>query len=320
MNARAPSQHPQLSEERWVHANGLDFCFEERGPADGEPLVLIMGLAAQMTLWPEELLGAYVEAGFRVFRYDNRDIGRSSEIDAPISGGPLGAMLRFRAGRKVPAPYTLHDMAEDAAALVDALGLESAHVVGASMGGMIAQLLAAEYPERVRTLTLIMTSPNTPGLPMPDWRIIWCLNGCNIKGEHEEAAVARSMKMWEAIQSPTYPREAEELTTRIRADFHRSYRPRGILRQMRAILATGDLASQARRIKVPTHIIHGANDRLIKPAAAKRLAKLIPDSELTLLSGMAHDLPAQLIPDIAAVTAGMVSRAAEVVAPDAARR
>lgn len=305
MNAKAPSGHPLLNEERWVHANGLDFCFEERGRADGEPLVLIMGLAAQMTLWPEELLEQYVKEGFRVIRFDNRDIGRSSEVDARIAGSPLGAMIRFRAGRPVPAPYTLHDMAKDAAGFIEALGLESAHVVGASMGGMIAQLLAAEYPDRVRSLTLIMTSPNSPNLPMPDWRIIWCLNGASIKGEHEEAAVARSMKMWGAIQSPVHPLDTEELMSRIRADFQRSYRPKGILRQMRAILATGDLAPVCRNIKAPTHIIHGAEDRLIKPKAAKRLAKLIPNSQLSILPGMAHDLPLPLIPRIAAITADL---------------
>lgn len=306
MNARTPSRHPLLNEERWVTANGLDFCFEERGPADGEPLVLIMGLAAQMTLWPEQLIEQYVQDGFRVIRFDNRDIGRSSEIDAKVEGNPLAAMLRFRAGRPVPAPYTLHDMARDAAEFIGALGLESAHVVGASMGGMIAQLLAAEHPEKVKTLTLIMTSPNTPGLPMPDWRIIWCLNGASVKGEHEEAAIARSMKMWGAIQSPTHPLDTDELMTRIRADFHRSYRPKGVLRQMRAILATGDLAPMDRKIKAPTQIIHGAEDRLIKPKAAERLAKLIPNSRLSILPGMAHDLPLPLIPKIAALTAEMV--------------
>jgi pimeloyl-ACP methyl ester carboxylesterase len=305
MNAKAPSRHPLLNEERWVRANGLEFCFEERGPAEGEPLVLVMGLAAQMTLWPEALLDQYVKAGFRVIRFDNRDIGRSSEIDAPIAGGPLGAMLRFRTGRKVPAPYTLHDMAKDTAEFIDALGLESAHVVGASMGGMIAQLVAADYPEKVKTLTLIMTSPNTPNLPIPDWRVIWCLNGANVKGNHEAAAVARSMKMWGAIQSPTYPLETEELMARIRADFHRSYRPMGILRQMRAILATGDLAPVVTRIKAPTRIIHGADDRLIKPKAARCLARLIADSQLSILPGMAHDLPLPLIPEIAALTAEM---------------
>lgn len=308
MNTTAPSAHPMLKEERWVQANGIELCYEERGPTDGEPLVLIMGLAAQMTLWPEALLEAYVAAGFRVIRFDNRDIGRSSAIDEPLTGGPLGAMLKFRAGRQIPAPYTLHDMARDAAGLIEALGCGSAHVVGVSMGGMIAQLLAVDCPHQVRTLTLIMTSPNTPNLPMPDWRIIRLLSGSSVKARGEEAAVNRSMKMWQAIQSPTYPRQKEELMTRIRADYHRSYRPEGILRQMRAILATGDLASQARNIRVPTHIIHGADDRLVKPEAARRLAKLIPGSKLSLLSGMAHDLPEPLLDEIAGITADLAAQ------------
>lgn len=307
MNAKAQSHHPLLNEERWVHANGVDICYEERGPADGEPLVLIMGLAAQMTLWPTELLDAYAAAGFRVIRFDNRDIGRSSEINEPISGGPLGAMLKFRAGRQVPAPYTLHDMAGDAAGLIQALGLESAHVVGVSMGGMIAQLLAADCPQQVRTLTLIMTSPNTPNLPMPDWRIIFFLSGSSLGAGGEEEAVKRSLKMWQAIQSPTYPRQHDELMTRIRADYRRSYRPKGILRQMRAILATGDLASFSRQIQAPTHIIHGADDRLVKPKAAMRLAELIPDSRLSILPHMAHDLPEPHVEEIAAITANLAA-------------
>lgn len=309
MSDRTPSGHPQLEEERWIAANGLEFCYEETGPADGEPLVLIMGLAAQMTLWPNELLEQYRKAGFRVIRFDNRDIGRSSEHDGRLKGNPLAAMLRFRAGRRVPAPYTLHDMARDTATFIEALGLDSAHVVGASMGGMIAQLLAAEYPQRVKSLSLIMTSPNTPNLPMPDWRIIWCLNGANIKGHDEEAALARSMKMWQAIQSPAFPLETDDLTSRIRADYRRSYRPWGILRQMRAILATGDLSSQAVRIAAPTQIIHGADDRLIKPKAARRLAKLIPDSRLAIVPGMAHDLPLPLIDQIARYTADLAADA-----------
>lgn len=306
-SGHAASGHPQLREERWIEANGLEFCYEDRGPADGKPLVLIMGLAAQMTLWPEELLEQYQSAGFRVIRFDNRDIGRSSEIDGRLTGHPLGAMIRFRAGRRVPAPYTLHDMARDTAAFIEALGLESAHVVGASMGGMIGQLLAAEFPHRVRSLSLIMTSPNTPNLPMPDWRIIWCLNGANIKGHDEDAAIARSMKMWQAIQSPTFPMETDNLTARIRADYRRSYRPWGILRQMRAILATGDLSPQAANIVAPTQIIHGADDRLIKPKAARRLARLIPGSRLAILPGMAHDLPLPLINRIAQYTADLAA-------------
>lgn len=308
MTGKAQSGHPLLTEERWVQVNGIEICYEERGPADAEPLVLIMGLAAQMTLWPQELLDAYVRAGFRVIRFDNRDIGRSSEIDQPVSGGPLGAMLKFRTGRPVPAPYTLHDMAKDVAGLIQALGLDSAHIVGVSMGGMIAQLLAADCPHQVRTLTLIMTSANSPNLPMPDWRIIRCLSGASIKGEGEDAATSRSIRMWQAIQSPTYPRQHDELMTRIRADYRRSYRPQGVLRQMRAILATGDLAESARTITVPTHIIHGADDRLVKPEAAKRLSRLIPGSQLTVFQGMAHDLPEPLVGDIAQVTGNLAAQ------------
>lgn len=280
-----------------VEANGLTLHYEERGNPDGEPLVLVMGLAAQMTLWPEPLLDAYAEAGFRVIRFDNRDIGLSSEISEPLEGAPHMAMLRYKLGWSVMAPYRLEDMADDLGGLMDALGVESAHLVGVSMGGMISQIFSASAPHRVRSLTLIMTSTNSPGLPMPNPKVIWGLNGGGIKGHHEEAAVARSVAFWKTIQSPRYPREEDELAESIRENYRRSYRPKGILRQMRAIMATGSLVDYTQRIVVPTRIIHGTEDPLVKPAAARQLRKLIRHSEVCWFKGMGHDLPEPLFED-----------------------
>lgn len=282
-------------ETRYVESNGLTFCVEERGDPQGPPLLLIMGLGAQMTLWPEPMLERYAREGFRVIRYDNRDIGLSSEVAAPLGGHPVSAMAGFKLGLKLSAPYTLHDHVRDAVGLLDALGIASAHVEGVSMGGMIGQVLAASYPQRVRSLTLIMTSNNSPRLPMPKPGVVWWLQGGGIKGHDEEAAVARSLGLWKRIQSPAYPRDLSETETWIRADYLRSYRPRGILRQMRGILATGDISAYSRRIRVPTLILHGTGDPLIRPQAARRLNRLIPKSRLSWLRGMGHDMPDELI-------------------------
>ena len=282
-------------ETRYVESNGLSFCVEERGDPEGPPLLLIMGLGAQMTLWPEPMLERYAREGFRVIRYDNRDIGLSSEVKAPLGGHPVSAMARFKMGLKLSAPYTLHDHVRDALGLMDALGIDSAHVKGVSMGGMIGQLLAASHPQRVRSLTLVMTSNNSPRMPMPKPDIIWWLQGGGIKGHDEEAAVARSLGLWKRIQSPAYPRDMAETEIRIRADYQRSYRPKGILRQMRGILATGDISAQSRRIRVPTLVLHGTADPLIRPQAARRLHRLIPGSRLSWIRGMGHDMPDELV-------------------------
>ena len=302
------SGHGRMAPYR-VTANGLELCVEERGDPSGEPLLLIMGLAAQMTVWPDALLDQYVEAGFRVIRYDNRDIGLSSEINAPLRGKPLVAMGRYKLGLKVLAPYTLMDHAQDAVGLMDALGLDSAHIVGVSMGGMIGQLLAARFPDRVRSLTLIMSSTNSPKLPTPHPRVVWALQGGSVRGNDEDSAVARSMNLWRLIQSPDYPKDMAELEASIRSNYRRSYRPRGIMRQMRGILATGDLTPVSREIRVPTAVVHGTADPLVRPAAAHQLSELIPEAGLNWVQGMGHDLPAPLLDELAGYTIDVAGRA-----------
>lgn len=299
--------HPP--EQRRVQANGLEFCVETRGNPDGEPVIFIMGLAAQMTLWPETLLRLYVEAGYRVIRFDNRDIGLSSYLKHPLKDHPLKAMAKHRIGLKVDAPYTLHDMAEDVCGILDALDLPSAHVVGASMGGMIAQVLAGNYPKRVRSATLIMTSTNSPRLPLPKAVLIWKLTGIGVKGHHEEAVVERSLAFWQAIQSPAYPTPLADVRERITNDYRRAYHPAGILRQTRAILASGSLSPITRRIRVPTTIIHGTADPLVRPTSAEQLQYLIPHARLKLIEGMGHDMPEALVPEIADASMATIRQA-----------
>ncbi len=299
---------PEAPQTQYVDSNGLRLCVETRGNPDGEPVLFIMGLAAQMTLWPEELLEAYAKAGYRVIRFDNRDIGLSTHLKDRLSGHPVTVMARHRIGLPVESPYTLHDMAADVAGLVDALGLGSVHLVGVSMGGMISQVLAASYPEKVRTLTLIMTSTNSPRLPLPQPRLIWKLAGVGAKGHHEEAVVERSLAFWRAIQSPGFPPRQDEVRDRITRDFRRSYHPAGILRQTRAILATGSLSSMTRRIRVPTLIIHGTDDPLVRVVAAEQLKYLIPHARLERIKGMGHDLPAPLLGDFAAMSMATIEQ------------
>lgn len=305
--ARRSSRANHAPGERIIEANGLEFCVEERGSPDGMPLILIMGLGAQMTLWPEPLLEQYVAAGFRVIRFDNRDIGRSSEIRERVEGSLPLAMLRFRLGLPVAASYTLHHMAEDVVALMDALDLSSAHIAGASMGGMVGQILAAQFPQRVRSLMLIMTSTNHPRAPLPELRVIWRLQGGGIKGHDEKAAVARALAFWRTVQSPRYQVADAEVRERLVRDYRRSYRPWGILRQMRAIMATGSLEPLSRQIRVPTCIVHGEADPLIRPPAARRLQQLIPGSKLHWMPGMGHDLPLPLLGEIVALNRQMAA-------------
>ncbi|WP_152208243.1 alpha/beta fold hydrolase [Marinobacter changyiensis] len=293
--------------EQCIEANGLSLCVESRGNPEGEPVIFVMGLAAQLTLWPEALLEAYVAAGYQVIRFDNRDIGLSTHLKDRLTGHPVSVMARHRFGLEVAAPYSLRDMAADVVGLMDAMGLARAHLVGVSMGGMISQIVAAQWPERVRSLTLIMTSTNSPRLPLPQPKLIWKLAGVGVKGHDETAVVARSLEFWRAIQSPGFPPREDDVRARITRDFRRSYHPAGILRQTRAIMAAGSLSSMTRRIRVPTLIIHGKADPLVRPVAAEQLKYLLPHARLEMVEGMGHDLPEPLLQDFAGMSLEVIS-------------
>jgi len=293
----------------YVDVGDLQFCVETRGNPEGEPVMFIMGLGAQMTLWPEALLEQYVREGYRVIRFDNRDIGLSSHLRDRLKGHPVAVMAKARLGLSVPAPYTLYDMAADVCGVMDAMGLSSSHLVGVSMGGMITQLVAATWPERVRSATLIMTSTNSPRLPMPKPSLIVRLAGIGSRGGDEETVIERSMDFWKLIQSPGFPSRDEDLRERITFNYRRSYHPAGILRQTRAILATGSLSSATRRIRQPVAVIHGKADPLVRPAAAKQLGYLMPHARVNLMDGMGHDLPAPLLAHFAEISFETMSQA-----------
>ncbi len=269
-----------------------------RGSADQPVILLVMGLACQLTAWPASLVKGLREAGFRVILFDNRDIGLSSEMSARLAGPAPLAFARYKLGMAVPAPYNLFDMAHDAVNVLDHLHVAQAHVVGVSMGGMIAQILSAEYPERIHSATLVMTSDNHPRNPAPDFRVLWHMNGGGIKGHHLEAAMARAMNFWRAVQSPDFPSSEAERQAQFHASYHRSYRPAGILRQMRAIMSTGHLRALHSRIHLPVQVVHGTADPLVKLACGENLARRIANSKLITLQGMGHDLPDPLMPDM----------------------
>jgi pimeloyl-ACP methyl ester carboxylesterase len=282
-----------------IKANHLTIEFEEAGPKDGPVLLLIMGLAAQMTFWPEALIKAFVDSGFRVVRFDNRDIGLSAKLHGKRAPNPIAQAAARFIGINGLAPYTLHDMVRDTVGLLDALKIKRAHVVGVSMGGMIAQLMAATHPKRVASLTSIMSGTLNPRLPGPSPRVTVPLFLSQPKDKSREALIARAVEMWSLIR--TEGDDHSELEAKIAHGFDRSYYPPGVRRQLAAIIATGDLRPHLAKITAPTLVIHGSKDPLAPVEGGRDSARNIKGARLEIIDGMAHDLPKKFLPRIAAL-------------------
>jgi pimeloyl-ACP methyl ester carboxylesterase len=294
---------PQFSDEQFAPANGIELCYQEMGDPEGEPLLLIMGLATQMIAWDEEFCAMLAERGFRVVRFDNRDIGRSTRIKAAGVPGKLDMVL----GRRGTAPYLLRDMAADTAGLMDHLGLESAHLVGASMGGMIVQSAAIERPERVRSITSIMSTTGSRRVGHPSYRTFGLLLG---KPPRErEAAIERVVETFKTIGSPGYPFEEERVRRIAGRSFDRGHSEAGIARQLHAITASGDRTPGLRKLKLPALVIHGKNDVLVNPSGGRATAKAIPGARLKMVEGMGHDLPRALWPTFVEEIAATAAKA-----------
>ena len=274
-------------------ANGIRLEVEEHGSPQGEPLLLVMGLGMQLLGWHEDLVALLVERGFRVIRFDNRDIGLSQRFDD--HGVPNLALdsLRYALGFRVKSPYTLEDMAADALGILDALGIASAHVCGASMGGMIAQRMAALAPERVKSLTLMMTSSGARRLPGPTLKVRSAMIS-RPASQTVEGIVEHYVRLYALIGSPAYPSPPTYLRDRFTTSVKRSYRPAGTARQMVAIAADGDRSPVLASIRMPTRIIHGRADPLVPIAAAHDLKAKIAAAQIDVIDGMGHDLPASL--------------------------
>ena len=282
-----------------VAANGIELECEVHGDAAGRPLLLIMGLGMQLTAWPDELLKALVAKGFRPITFDNRDVGLSSRMEAAGVPNMLVAGMMNALGLPVRSSYLLADMARDAAGLLDALQVERCDVVGVSMGGMIAQEFAALEPQRVRSLSLIMTSSGARRLAGPTARARRALLSRPRDPGDVESRIDHAVSIWRVIGSPGYPVDDAALRERVGRSVRRSYYPHGVMRQLVAVAASGDRTPRLGGLKMPTLVLHGRDDPLVPVACGMDLAGKIPDAQLDIIDGMGHDLPPGLIPRIA---------------------
>lgn len=286
-----------------VPSNGLRIEIDDRGPRGGEPLLLIMGLGMQLIAWPDELVDALVARGFRVIRLDNRDAGLSQGFDHLGVPNLAVAALRYFLHLPVRAPYGLADMAADALGVLDALGIAQAHVCGASMGGMIAQHIAAKHPQRVKRLTLIMTTSGSRRLPQPRAHVRRALMA-RPRGNDPQAVVAYLQKLLHLIGSPGYRPDPAQLRARLEVAVARAWRPAGTARQLCAVVADGDRTPLLRHVTAPTTVIHGRDDPLVPVACGEDLARRIAGARIDLVPGMGHDLPLPLVPRFADTIAG----------------
>lgn len=283
---------------RW-EGNDLEIHYEDLGNVDDPPVLLIMGLGAQLVLWHDEFCQKLVDLGYRVIRFDNRDVGLSTKLHGRRAGGALiPNLLRSFVGLRSPSVYRLEDMADDAAAVLDHLGIDRAHIVGASMGGMIAQIFAARFPERTAGLGIIFSSNNSPLLPPPAPRALLALIRGPHPGSPREVIVENSVRVSKIIGSPAYRKSDEQLRADANETYDRCFYPQGIGRHISAILGSGSLKRYDTRITAPTVVIHGRADKLMRPAGGRAIAHAIPASRLVLFDGMAHDLPEPLWGDI----------------------
>ena len=291
-----------------ISANGLQIEVDDQGPAGGPAVLLIMGLGMQLVAWPDELVQDLVGRGFRVIRFDNRDIGLSQHFDELGTPNLAWAGMRYAMRIKLRAPYTLRDMAADALGVLDGLNIARAHVCGASMGGMIAQHLAAEHGDRVRSLTLLMTTTGARHLPQPSVAVRQAMLTRPASAQ-PEAVVAHLQRLLGVIGSPAYAPDPERLRQRLLVSARRSWHPAGTARQLMAVMADGDRSALVSRIRVPTTVVHGEADPLIPVAAGHQLAGLIAGATQDIIPGMGHDLPLPLLPRIAADIAETAVRA-----------
>jgi len=281
-----------------LSANGLQIEVDDQGPPGGPVMLLIMGLGMPLTGWPDELVRDLVGRGFRVIRLDNRDAGLSQGFEHTGVPNLMAASLRYMLHMKVASPYTLADMAADALGVLDALGVAQAHVCGASMGGMIAQHLAAQHPQRVLSLGLIMTTSGSRKLPQPRMAVRQAMLA-RPRSAAVDDVVAHLSALLQHIGSPACRPDPQAQAQRLREMVQRGWRPDGTLRQLSAVAADGDRSAWLPRIRCPTHVIHGQADPLVPLACGQDLARRITGATLDEVPGMGHDLPLALLPRIA---------------------
>ncbi len=270
-------------------ANGIELEVDTFGERSGRPLVLIMGLAQQMIMWDEEFCRALAARGHFVVRFDNRDVGLSTKLDALGVPSPEALFSVFDGAAPVPPPYTLDDMARDVFGLLDALGLESAHVAGLSMGGMIAQTMALQSPERLRSLTSIMSHVGARDLAPPSAEVT--ARFLEVPPSDRADYLDYSVRLWRAISGPGFPFDEPRVRARAGEAFDRCFHLAGGLRQLAAVLAQPDRRERLRALRLPALVIHGTADPLLPPSAAEQTARALEGSRLLMIEGMGHDLP-----------------------------
>ncbi|QJR14349.1 alpha/beta fold hydrolase [Usitatibacter palustris] len=294
-----------------ISANGLALEYESLGNPSHPPVVLVMGLAMQLIYWPDAFCRMLVERGFHVVRFDNRDAGLSTMLDHLGTPNITLEAMKYAMHLPMKAPYYIDDMAKDTVALMDALGLGRAHVVGVSMGGMIAQNVAALFPDRVASLTSIMSTTGRRSLPSPTWRARRALLRPPAKAGDFEGAVRGLMFRLRTIGSRTYPTPEADLRDICERHVRRSYHPNGVTRQLIAIAASGDRSRVVAKIKAPTLVVHGTEDPLIPPLHGVETARVVTagggNATLNLVKGMGHDMPAPLLAGIAGQVASHFS-------------
>jgi pimeloyl-ACP methyl ester carboxylesterase len=279
--------------ERLAAVNGIELAYDEIGEPDGRPLILVMGLGTQLIHWDERLCHLLAERGFRVIRFDNRDVGHSTKLDAAGRPSTAAMLLGFRA----TSAYKLRDMAADIVGLMDHLEIERAHVAGVSMGGMIGQALAIRAPQRVLSLCSIMSTTGNRRLGMPTRKALGALLAAPPR--QRDAYADHIVRAFRIIGSPGFPADEERVRTMALAAYDRCYYPPGVARQLHAVTASGDRTAHLRRLRLPTVVVHGDSDPLVRPAAGRATARAIPDARLRIVEGMGHDLPPQVWPLLA---------------------
>jgi pimeloyl-ACP methyl ester carboxylesterase len=267
-------------------APGIDLCYQTFGDPADEPLLLVMGLGGHMTWWDPELCSMLASSGFFVIRYDNRDVGRSTKIEGGINRRMIVASF---AGLRARTPYSMQDMADDGLGLLDHLGCAQAHVVGISMGGMIAQTMAISHRERVLSLTSIMSTTGRRSVGWQDPRLAPLMVARRtVSREHY---IESSARLWKLIGSPQYPDTADSIKAKAAETWDRGVNPAGVARQIGAILTQPDRSQALRELRIPTLIIHGLSDRMVHVSGGRATSRSVPGSELLLIEGMGHDIP-----------------------------
>jgi pimeloyl-ACP methyl ester carboxylesterase len=292
-----------LTETQYAAANGLKIAYETFGAPADPPVLLVMGLGTQMIAWPDQLCETIAGCGYFVIRFDNRDVGLSTHL----SELPTPTMRDLLLKRNSPA-YTIDDMADDAVALLDALGMETAHLVGASMGGFIAQTIIARHPQRIRSLTLMMTSTGSRRVGYPKPRLFLRLLRRRVVSDRV-GAIEATLDTFRIIGSPGYAFDEEHLRDLAGRSWDRAYDPRGYLRQLAAVLGQKNRTAQLHSIQVPTIVLHGLHDPLVNVSGGLALARTIPGAQFVGFAGMGHDLPRTLWPRFADEICGVAARA-----------